>query len=158
MLKIIGSIIIITVGIYISHRLCTDQSVKLNVTEALIDFTEHIRSSIYTSRLPLSEIYATFNDNKLQICGFSYQLTQNGLKSALRTVSDHLSPRSMTSLESFADNLGGINTDTQLRLCEETSKILREEYKKQEELFSKKNKMYKTLPILFATSIIIMMI
>lgn len=158
MLKVFGSMIIIAAGIFIGNRLCAEQRRCLEITAALADFTEHIRTSIYTSRLPLTEIYSSFTYNILESVGFSYQLEQNGLKSALKNVSDNISSKSLQALISLADNLGGINTDTQLKLCEETSKILREEYKKQEDAFYQKKKIYKTLPILFATSIIIMMI
>ncbi len=158
MLKIIGSFIVLTVGVYFGNKLYTEQRNKINTTEALIDFTEYIRTSIYTSRMPLPEIYTSFENRILLERGFIHQLNQHGLKSALKTVSECISDKSLASLNSFSENIGGMNTDTQLKLCEETSKLLMEEYKKQEDTFSKKEKMYKTLPILFATSIIIMMI
>ena len=158
MLKIFGSAIVLLVGIYLGNKLCSEQRIKLITIEALIEFTEFIRTSIYTSRMPLMEIYALFDNKSLHERGFIYQLNQHGLKSALCTVSEYISDKSLTTLNSFADNIGGMNTDTQLKLCEETTKLLNEEYKKQENIFSKKERIYKTLPILFATSIIIMMI
>ena len=158
MLKIIGSMMIISAGTFFSHTLCTSQRKKLSTTDALIDFTEYIRSSIYTSRQPLLDIYASFKDTRLSECGFIFQLNQNGIRSAINIVSKDVTERSFSSLENLAENLGGINTETQLKLCEETSKLLREELKKQEDMYSKKEKMYKTLPLLMASSIIIMMI
>lgn len=158
MLKIIGAIIIISVGIFFSSKLCKEQTSKLSVASSLIDFTEHIRASIYTSRLPLDEIFSTFTAPALADCGFEYQLNQNGLNAALCTVSPTVSPRSMAVLENLASGLGGINTDIQLRLCEETVTVLREEYSKQKEFFSEKKKMYRALPILLAASVVILML
>ena len=107
MLKIFGSAIVLLVGIYLGNKLCSEQRIKLITIEALIEFTEFIKTSIYTSRMPLMEIYALFDNKSLHERGFIYQLNQHGLKSALCTVSEYISDKSLTTLNSFADNIGG---------------------------------------------------
>ncbi len=158
MLKILGSIIILSVGMYFSSGLIREQESKLKIAEALIDFIEHIRASIYTSRLPLSEIYSSYKNEFLDKCGFIFQLNKGGIENAVSTVEKNVSQRAKLALDDLGGRLGGINTECQIRMCEEAVKILRDEYTHQKELFAEKKKMYGALPILMAISIIIMIL
>lgn len=156
MLKVIGAALILFAGVHTSYKLTAELKDKVEVISALADLTDHIGRCIYTERLPQSDIFRSFSSKALEKYGFIIQLNRNGLISALETVKKLIPQNTEQAITTLAIRLGGINTDTQIKLCNETSKLLREEYNKQKNSYLDKRKMYRSLPILLAASIIIM--
>ncbi len=158
MLKLTGAIFILIAG-FLSGSLITEKKKKrLEIITALIDLTEHIRSSIQTARLPLNEIYQLFNNDVLESCGFTDSLKNRGLFYALETIKGTIGQHVYDSMLVTSSKLGGIDTTEQIGLCDYTIKKLQNEQQKEREQFTEKQRLYKTLPILCALSVIILIL
>lgn len=156
MLKAIGLLLLISAAVWTGSSAASHLKVKTDLTGALITFTEHIRASIYTSRLPLAEIFSSFSNDALEKSGFVYQLRQNNLRAATTVISGSISKDTENALIYLSDNLGGIDPDSQIKICEHTIDLLRAEEKKQKEMYAEKLKLCRSLPILVALSVIIL--
>ena len=158
MFKLIGASIILVSCIIYGNNLSKHEADSLNTCESLITFIMFINTSIKTTRKPLNIIYKDFSNEILEKFGFTEILNRDGLYDATYSIENKLTKNVLEALVFLDNNLGGINIESQLRVCDYVEGILRDEYMKIKNNYKEKCRMYRLLPILAGLSLIILMV
>ncbi len=144
-MKIVGAFLLL--GALGGAVLCLSawERKKEKELSALLMLLEHIKGGMLHERLPLGDIYASFENRALKDSGFWEEVCRNGLFSALS--SDLLSvPREELSfLFTYAENLGKRFAEEEIRETERAMALLSHRLERHKTEDFKKYKLQKTL-------------
>ncbi len=158
MLKAIGTVIILTACCLYGNALTKSAERSLLATDALISFVAYINTSIKTARIPLGNIFSSFFNEELSKLGFIEKLNSDGLAAAIKTVEEYLSAEGIEAMNYLNANIGGMDIESQSRICEYVEDKLKKELESMKQTFNEKRRMYRMLPVLAGISVIILIV
>ena len=158
MLKMLGVVIVLLAcGLY-GNMLTKREEEGVFIIEALCSFVIYLSTSIKTTRSPLKNVFETFRNNDLERCRFVELLRSDGLLCAINSIEDYITSDAYDSLIYLEKNIGGIDVESQLKICTYVENKLREELDKAKNIFENKKRIYRTLPVLAGLSFIILIV
>jgi len=152
-----AGILLIAAGL-LSRGLTHEHRKVLRELEALCDMVQYIRDNIDHLMKPLPEIFASYQNDYLETIGFLQRIRHNGLKQAWDEQSFSISGEPHLLLTDFNRTIGSGYRTEELRLCDYTLSRLKEHLDRLHKDSSNLLKLYKTVPVMFALSIILILI
>lgn len=154
----VGALFLTVAAFVWGRERCKREREKLLALEGLIAFVSYADEQISTFRTPLARIYNDFSNEYFEKSGFLLTMSEKGLESALEHLEGILPSEAMKEARIFASSLGGGFCEGQSALCKYTEKRLEQEATTLRDSLPERLKMYRLLPILFAASVIILLI
>ncbi len=130
---------------------------RLKELEAVLTLIRHIRESIERYGMPLGEIYASYDDSVLARDGFLTLLRQEGLKAAADGAAGRLAESERSVVRSLGERLGRGFREEQTALCRQAEDRLAEALGKRRTEAEGRERLWRTIPILAALSLILML-
>lgn len=131
---------------------------RLLILEGLISFVRYAKEQITLFKRPLSGIFESFTNEALERDGFLEILRRDGAYSAACHVRCRLSREDSDTFLQFSRDLGGGYSEGQEALCSLCEKRLSESAEKLKALLPGKLRLYRLIPVLLASSVIILLI
>lgn len=131
---------------------------RIESCEGMLCLVRTIRQNIAFFRIPLDEIYKRFSYQALQSGSFLTQLHRQGLKSAYLAERERFGYDSFTESRfiNFADSIGGLPLEEQLRSCDMLCEILEENLRESKSNYPTQKKLYHVLSISLGIAIVIL--
>ena len=158
MLKLLGAVIVLSACVLYGNLLTKKEEEGVLIAEALCSFVIYLSTSIKTARSPLKSIFESFGNTDLERCGFIDALRRDGLPCAVNSIENIISKDTYDTLIYLENNIGGIDVESQLKMCSYVEVKLREEFIKAKNTFESKKRIYGTLPVLAGLSLIILIV
>ncbi len=159
MLDIFGAVSLISAALMISSSLIREYKTRLHELEALYDMIAYIRDNIEHLMKPLPEIFQNYSNPYLENCGFLPAVRLKGLKQTWEEGQTFtLSGEACRLIDEFIRNIGSGYRTEELRLCEYTLGRLCKILDHTQTDTENQLKLYKTVPMMFALSIILILI
>ena len=105
-MKLLGIVLFSLASVLFSAHVLRGEKRKCEELEGLYLLLLHMKHTISGEGLPLSEVYATFENKALEDTPFLSTLRKKGLASALTECPPYLSEGSLRSLTLYAEGLG----------------------------------------------------
>ncbi len=157
-IELTGAAIVIVAAILASFRLIYEYKTNLRELEALYDMISYIRDNIEHLMKPLPEIFASYSNEYLESCGFLSVVRESDLKQAWKGQVFRVKGEAYTLTTDFVNSIGSGYRTEELRLCEYTLRRFYDIIEKTRAESKNKIKLYKTVPILLALSVILILI
>ena len=141
-MKAIGCLLLLGVTLYTAWSLALLRRRRLRLREGILCLLHHLSANLSCFSLPLSALYASFQNEALEACGFLSLLREAGLLAALEGTKDALSLSSEERevLYPFAEKLGKGYLGEEQALCRYAREGFERLYNSQREEFPKKRK------------------
>ncbi len=159
MAKLIGSVTLILSALYYSYLLLQNAKKKLDGLDALCTMIAYIQNNIETLMRPIGEIVHSFSDYPPTLEPFMACAREMGLKEAsIRCASSlsFLGSKAYDVLCTFSHSIGCGYREDEIRLCTYCHKALTEIASNERAEMQKKKKLYKTLPVMSALSVVLL--
>jgi len=157
-MEIIGYVLIILSGVFIGAAVSSSLKEEIDECEALLELVRYIEAKIKYYKEPLPSIFSNYSDKRLSKSGFLELLQKQGFLEAILKSKMQLDDKTRNVLVAFGKELGKSSADEQQLNCgyaiEQLSNRL--EYMKKE--YPNKRKMYFTLCVAAAITIVIILI
>ncbi len=124
--------------------------------DALLSLVRDIRENIEHFSRPLGEIYDRFEDPLLASSGFLTRLRQAGMETAVRESEGAVGEAERAVLLSFASSLGRGYQEEQIALCRYTEEKLAGIAESLAKSAPDRERLWRTLPVLGALSLILL--
>lgn len=158
MIKFFGSLIIIISAVYCGLNKVKIERLKFREIAAFSKMIKYVSDNIEHYSKPLPEIFADMNDEYLEKVGLLQEIRLNGINNAISTYKFKLDDTEQKIVKSFAERIGTGYKDDELSLCRFTyGKLCESEVRMQQEI-KNTEKMYLTIPLLLALSVILILI
>ena len=156
--KILGSGILIFAALYFSYIKISASRNKIREISAFIDIISEIKNGIYHFSKPLPEIFSNYNNDYFENNGFLKDITQFSARDVISKYSFVLNNESAEIIKSFFSKIGESYVEDEINLCGYTLERLTQI--KNSMISDDKNigKLYRTIPILAALSVILVLI
>ena len=156
--KWIGAGIVLIAAGMLSIGLTREHKDILRELEALCDMVQYIRDNIDHLMKPLPDIFISYQNDYLETIGFLPQIRHIGLEEAWNEQSFSLSEEVFFLLSDFIRSIGSGYRTEELRLCDSTLTRLKENLDRIHRDSANRLKLYKTVPVMFALSVILILI
>lgn len=156
--ELVGAGIVILSALFISTGLIRDYKNNLRELESLYDMILYIRDNIEHFMKPLPDIFRTYTNEYLESCGFLPSVRQTDLRQAWNGQTFAIDGEANILITDFIHTIGSGYRTEELRLCEYTLGRLRGIIDKSRAESGNKIKLYKTVPMMFALSVILILI
>ncbi|MBE7043740.1 MAG: hypothetical protein E7399_09685 [Ruminococcaceae bacterium] len=157
-LRLIGLTIMIGSAVYYSVTLVRRAKRRIQQTEELCNLILYIKNNIEAFMTPVQDIIASFSSRDEEISYFLGQAMQNGLFDSAANATLGISKEGMVLFNEFACRVGKNYKDEEIRMCEYYYNELSSLLKREKEETGQRMKMYKTLPVMSAISIALMLV
>lgn len=158
MLEWIGAGILVASAWFVSAGLIRDHKTGLQELEALYDMISYVRDNIEHLMKPLPDIFETYTNDYLETCGFLPAVRQTDLRQAWDVQAFAITGEARHLVHDFIQNIGSGYRTEELRLCEYTIGRLRGILDHARADTANQLKLYKTVPMMFALSVILILI
>ena len=158
MFEYLGAGILVISAWLISCTLIHEHTTALNELEALYDMIFYIRDNIEHLMKPIPDIFREYKNHFLETCGFLSEVRSKDLRAAWETQTFHISGETKQLLEHFIKNIGNGYRKEELRLCDYTLERLRKLLDRTRSDTINQLKLYKTVPMMLALSVILILI
>ena len=158
LVKWIGSGTIIVAAWLFSISMIHSHKKILRELEALSNMVQYIRDNIDHLMKPLPDIFLSYQNDYLETIGFLPRIRHTSLKQAWEEQSFSFSGESVLLLSEFVRTIGSSYRTEELRLCDYTLTRLNEMLEHLRRDSSNRLKLYKTVPTMFALSVILILI
>ena len=158
MLKCLGAASLIAAAWMVSSSLIRNYKTRLREMEVLYDMISYIRDNIEHLMKPLPEIFQSYSNTYLESCGFLPAVRLKGLQQAWEGQTFTVSGETSRLINEFILNIGSGYRTEELRLCEYTLGRLRKLLDHTQADTTNQLKLYKTVPMMFALSMILILI
>lgn len=160
-IKTAGSATLVFSTIYYGAVMIREERSKLTTADAICEMMRYVRDNIEHFMKPLPDIFASYRNDALERTGFLADVRENGLKYA--QIDRHFGKNSVDTevlavLNDFCGKIGGGYRDDEIRLCDYSIAQIEKRTAKMKDDFSSKAKIYRTLPPLFALSVLLILI
>lgn len=155
-LKLLGGGIILISAVLIGEISVQKIKRQAEIEEELIEFVKHVRDQIKNYKRPLAEIVDSFYGTALNAHGFLKAVVENPPEDCCEKLP--IDENHKKALSSFLRELGKSYCDEQIVLCDEFVFQMSNSVEKAKDEYHGKIKMYRTLPVLAAISLIIILI
>lgn len=157
MLEWFGAGSLITAAGILSVNLIREHRNRLLELEALFDMISYIRDNIEHLMKPLPDIFRNYNNTYLESCGFLETVRKGNLLQAWETHHFSISREAFRLIDEFIRNIGKGYRTEELRLCEYTLGRLRKLLDHVQADTVNQLKLYRTVPMMFALSVILIL-
>ena len=131
---------------------------KTDELAAFCDLVGYIGENIAHFSKPLPEIYAAYSDKTLSDGGFLAILRKSGMKTATESLAVFHEREVGGEMLTFASRIGDGYREEQTALCEYTKSRLGGMLEKRKTASRDREKLYRTVPLLVALSVLLMFI
>ena len=158
--KPIGAAFIMLCCYLVSFFISSRAKREIAELEAFILLINRIRTDIACFSRPLYEIYTSFEADALERSGFLKMLRELGLNEALKMSENRLTLHGddLDVIKQFAAVIGKSYRDEEIKTCDYYISQLSERYKMHYDEFPKKNKLNRSLCVMFGVSLIIILV
>lgn len=161
LIKSIGACLIIASSLFYGATMIREEHRRLIIADALAEMIRYVRDHIDHFRTPIPDILDSFENKTLEDCGFLTAARERGL----RVIADDF-PASVreadrdvsAALRDFCVGIGCGYKDEELRLCDYTLGRIMRRIEQLRADHDGKVKIYRTLPPLFALSVILIIV
>ena len=154
--KILGSLILIISAIAFGLKKIKSERAKLKEITAFADMIKFIQNNIEHYNKPLPDIFAEYHNDHLS--ELLDRIRTSGINKAVANYSFNIAASISEKIICFANKIGSGYTDDELSLCQYTYKSLLESETKMRIEIRNTEKMYLTIPVLLALSVILILI
>jgi len=158
MLEWIGAGILIAAAWCVSAGLIRDHKTGLRELEAWYDMISCIRDNIEHLMKPLPDIFQTYTNDCLETCGFLPAVRRTDLRQAWDGQTFTLTGEAYRLIRDFVRSIGSGYRTEELRLCEYTLGRLHGILERARADDANQRKLYKTVPMMLALSVILILI
>ena len=130
---------------------------RIGELEAVLALARHIRESIGRLNAPLSDIYASFEDLRLTENGFLPLLRTRGMAEAFEKTEWRMPERDRGILRDLAGRLGRGFPEEQTALCRFAEDRLEEDLDRLRKAAPGEERLWRSIPILSALSLILLL-
>ena len=131
---------------------------RLKELEAVCALLRYIRENIERFSRPLAQIYASWENPALAETGFLGLLRSSGFAAAVREADWHIPAGEREILEQFGEELGKGFREEQTALCRYTEDRLAEALAAMRNDLPGRERLWRTIPLLAALSLILLLI
>ena len=156
--ELIGAGIVLLSAMFVSAGMIRDYKNDLRLLGALYDMILYIRDNIEHFMKPLPDIFQNYSNEHLETCGFLKSVRETDLQQAWTERPWQLNREADSVMLDFVQTIGSGYRAEELRLCEYTLERLRGILEKSRTESAGKIKLYRTVPVLFALSVILILI
>ena len=159
MIKVIGSLIIICVSLFIGYSLSDMIKNRIANISALSDFIEYISEQVSMYKLTLEDIYISVSNERLKSSGFLSNLKSNrgNIYEAAMGSGILLGDEEREIIKSFSDRIGSGTAEDVTAQCLFTSRKLKNIKDKLSSELPDKKRIYNTVSFLVGASAIILL-
>jgi len=157
MIRFAGLAVLLLSAVSYSFVLVKNENRKLSQIKEICALILHIRNHIESFMTPLGTILRSYNGYGDAFCDFAETAKEHDLLYAAEHCRLFVDEETVRLLLEFSRKIGGGYKEDQLRLCDYYHKRIQEIYSNAKEENQKKLKMYRTLPIMSALSIALML-
>lgn len=158
-IKYIGAAVILLSAALFGYKLSRDYKAEQKAICGLYDMVVFVRDNIKHLMRPLPEIFLSYHNEYLENTGLIADIRERGLKAAWsdQTLLDEASA-AYPIISDFVGSIGTGYCSEEIKLCDYTIDRLLEIIRKNEGEQRGKLKLYRTVPIMLALSIILIML
>ena len=158
MTAFLGSGLLLFSAWYISLLLIRRHHNNLLATEAFVDMIVYIRDNIDHFSKPLPDIFHIYRNTYLETTGFLPNVRRSDLRQAWQEQSFSFPDDIDNLLDNFIQTIGSGYRPEELRLCDYTLERLRKQIEHLHTDSVNRIKLYKTVPIMLALSLILLLL
>lgn len=156
-LKFTGYAIMFLSALYCSYSLIKNANYKISQLEGLCAFILYTKNNIDSFMRPIDDIINSFDGYENSLHDFMETARKHGLVDASTNIPLSIGKEALHILRDFSKNIGNGYKEDELRLCAYTYSAMQEILNRERSDMMKKMKLYKTLPILSATSVVLLL-
>ncbi len=157
-IKISGIFLILGSSAVFSIALLAEWREKIRFTKELLYFVGFIRENIEYLKKPLPAIFESYKSDCLEKTGFLPMARRSGFAAAWKANRVKTYAVIDEVMSEFSKNIGKGYLDEEVRLCKYTEERLSDIVKKLEKEQKNKEKLYKTIPVMIALSVVLILI
>ena len=156
--QVFGFGLLILSAISLSVSLIRRANQRLSELEELCRLISHIRNNIEAFMMPLSDIFRSFEPHQDAVKEFLSMAEHNGFQYAADHAQLSVGGEGKRILGEFAEKIGAGYREDELRLCTYTLNMMNELLNAEKDEHSKRLKLYKTLPVMSALSVALLLL
>lgn len=149
---IYGSIFLIGSAIYYSYNRIHEERIRCKNLGKWVHFLIFTENHIRSFRTPLPEIVIAYNDQEKEFSGSPF--AENGLEKQLQMMA--MPSKALPVLHEYIRKAGSYYETEEIRLCAYTIEVLQKILEQEESELQNKTRLYRTLPLMFALSIVLL--
>lgn len=158
MVRYIGIYILLVASWAFSAELVRRHKRTLEELKALTDMISYVRDNIEYRMKPLPDIFNSYTEPYLEECGLLPAVRQTDLRQAWDKHTFSLTGEAYELVRDFVHEIGSGYRTEELRLCEYTLERLGGILDHARSESSDRQKLYRTVPIMFALSVILILL
>lgn len=155
--KLTGYAIMFLSALYCSYSLIKNANYKISQLEGLCAFILYTKNNIDSFMRPIDDIINSFDGYENSLNDFMETAREHGLVYASTNASLSIGKEALHILRDFSKNVGNGYKEDELRLCVYTFSAMQDILSRERNDMTKKMKLYKALPILSATSVVLLL-
>lgn len=155
---IVGALLFLMAAFLWGRERGKREAQTLYLAEGLYSLADYTQARINSFRTPLFRIFNDFSNGFLEECGFIKSLREEGIVFAVGSIADELPDEVREDVLSFAAGLGGGYCEEQVELCRYTKERLLCFIENAKNTLPARLRMYRLLPVLLASTLIILLI
>lgn len=156
-IRIAGFAFLILSAVYYSYVLIKNEKRKLNQLEDICSLILYTKNQIDAFMTPIDEIVSSYRGYSEAFTEYMKTAKEHGLSYASENCNLLIGKEADRLFRDFSHKIGCGYKDEEVNLCQYTHAQLSEILQKEREENRKKSKMYKTLPVMSAISIALML-
>ena len=151
--RILGLGLLLASAFWCSLRLIRGANLRLSQTEGLCALIRYVRNNIDSFMTPIGGILSSFDGYGDSLSDFMEAAREKGLSYGTEHAALAIGERGMSILREFTTKVGTGYKEDEIRLCDYCLRAMEELLEEERVDVGKRMKMYKTLPVMSALSI-----
>lgn len=156
--KIFGSIFLLVSALLFGLHKIKSERDKLREISAFLDMVNYVHSNIEHYNKPLPDIFEEYRSDYFTSKKLLDNIRALGINAAIADYSFSIGTSEASAVKTFASKIGLGYTDDELQLCKYTYNLLKDSDTKLRLEVRNSEKLYLTIPILLALSVILILI
>lgn len=156
--KFVGSAVMIVSALYYSYLLIKNANRKISQLEGLCTLILYIKNNIDSFMRPVGDIINSFDGYDEAMEAFMESARTHGLAAAAENNTLSVGADAYHILRDFSGKIGCGYKEDEIRLCTYCHNAMQDILNRDREDIRKKMKMYKTLPVMSAMSVVLILL
>lgn len=158
--KILGALLLLISSLCFGNSMIKGEAEKINESLAIAELIKYVRDNIEHFVKPLPDIFLSYKNELLEKNGFLTFVRKNGIQKSAEKIDDffHCDRDVISIFRKFCSDIGGGYRDEEIRLCSFSLSQLERKIEKIKNDHLSKVKMYRTIPPLFALSVVLILV
>ena len=156
--KIIGAVTLLVASVYYGQVKITAERMRIIKLSAIMDMVKFIGEKIEHFSSPIPEILSEYRNSYLESIGYLEAIRTHGLSKTADIIGTSPTGEEYILIKQFSDSIGKGYKDEEVSLCKYTHHKLTECEEKLSSALKDKEKLYRTIPIMLALSVILILI